>query len=313
MVGAEPHERLWDRAERFRAERNPEAARRAYESLVALQPGHVMARLRLSTLATSAGRYRESVAQLLAIAELRPAEPELLAMLAGMLHRLGETRATTSCIAHPSFDASRDKLLLEQAAQLSVQMEDMATARRLLDQADRIGGATPGSLYTRATMQLFAGAFAAAEATLESCLALAPGHAQAHWALSRVRRQSPERNHVDRLQSLLARRPDPASAVFLRFALFKELDELGRAEEAWDALMLGCADKRAQLSYRPEEEAAAFEQLHADACPRRGPGPAGAGGGPDAHLHRRHAQDRYDLARAHPRSPCGGRERRRAG
>jgi len=262
MVEAEPNERLWDRAERCLAERNPEAARIAYESLVALQPGHVMARLRLSTLATSAGRYRESVAQLLAIADLRPDEPELLAMLAGMLHRLGEIRAAMACIAHPSFGASGDRLLLEQAAQLASQMEDMATAQRLLDQADRIGGATAGSLYTRATLQLFAGALAAAEATLESCLALAPGHAQAHWALSRVRRQTPERNHVARLRSLLARRPDPASAVFLNFGLFKELDELGRDDEAWDALMLGCAGKRAQLAYRPEEEAAAFAQLH---------------------------------------------------
>jgi len=261
MVEAEPNERLWDRAERCLAERNPEAARIAYESLVALQPGHVMARLRLSTLATSAGRYRESVAQLLAISDLRPDEPELLAMLAGMLHRLGETRAAMACIAHPSFGASRDRSLLEQAAQLASQMEDMATASRLLDQADRIGGATAGALYTRATLQLFEGALAAAEATLESCLALAPGHAQGHWALSRVRRQTPERNHVARLQSLLARRPDPGSAVFLNFALFKELDELGRDDEAWDALLLGCAGKGAQLAYRPEEEAAAFAQL----------------------------------------------------
>jgi tetratricopeptide (TPR) repeat protein len=261
MVEAEPNERLWDQAERCLAERNPEAARSAYEALVALQPSHIMARLRLSTLATSAGRYRDSVAQLLKIADLRPAEPELLAMLAGMLHRLGETRAAMACLAHPSFDASTDKLLLEQAAQLASQMEAMATAQRLLDQADRIGGATAGSLYTRATLQLFAGVLAAAEATLESCLALAPGHAQAHWALSRVRRQSPERNHVARLQSLLARRPDPGSAVFLNFALFKELDELGRDDEAWDALMLGCAGKRAQLAYRPEEEDAAFAQL----------------------------------------------------
>ncbi|MBP8098427.1 MAG: sulfotransferase, partial [Arenimonas sp.] len=194
--------------------------------------------------------------------ELRPAEPELLAMLAGMLHRLGEVRAAMACIAHRCFDEARDKSLLERTAQLASQLEDMATAQRLLDLADRLGGTSAASLYTRATLQLFAGALAASEATLESCLALAPGHAQAHWALSRVRRQSPERNHVARLQSLLARGPDPGSAVFLNFALFKELDELGRDDEAWDALMLGCAGKRAQLGYRPEEEAAAFAQLH---------------------------------------------------
>ena len=268
MQNAGRGERLWDRAERYLAERNLQAARAAFESLVGREPGHAMARLRLSTLATAQGRYRDSLAQLLAIAELQLADPDLLAMLAGMLHRLGETRAAAACLADPALDAVADKVLLEEMAQLASHLEDLERAETLLDHADRLGGPSPGSSYTRATLQLFRGELIRAEATLESCLSLAPEHVQAHWALSRVRRQTPERNHVARLKSLLARQPSPAGSAFLGFALFKELDELGRCDEAWDALLLGCAGKREQLSHRPDEELAAFEQLHA----MRGPG-----------------------------------------
>lgn len=270
MAEAGRHQRLWDRAERYLAQNNIDAARIALESLLTSEPGHIMARLRLSTLATAGGRYRESVAQLLAIAELQPADPDLLAMLAGMLHRLGETRAASACVAHPTFDSIDDQPLLEQMAQLASQLENIARAQTLLDRADRIGSLSADSLYTRATLQLFRGELAQSEATLESCVAMAPGHAQAHWALSRVRRQTPQRNHVARLKNLISSQSDAASSVYLAFALFKELDELGRGEEAWDALVLGCVGKRRLVSHRPDEENDAFAQLLAMRGPAAG-------------------------------------------
>ena len=254
--------RLWERAERFLAENNLAAARIALETLVNDQPDHLMARLRLSTLATSQGRYRDSLAQLLAIADLKPTDPYLLEMLAGMLHRLGEVSAASSCIADHVLERIEDKLLLEAMAQLASQLEDTGRAETLLDCADRLGGASTSSLYTRSSLQLFRGQLEQSEATLETCLALAPDHAQAHWALSRLRQQTPQRNHVPRLQRMLAGQRDPASSVYLAFALFKELDDLGRTEQAWQALALGCSGKRRLLGSRADAEEAAFTQLH---------------------------------------------------
>ena len=104
---------------------------RHLKPLLAADPGHVMARLRLSMLATNQGRYRDSVTQLLAIAELRPAEPELLVLLAGMLHRLGEARAAITCLSQPSLAAARDKPLLQHAAQLASQWKTRSFRARL--------------------------------------------------------------------------------------------------------------------------------------------------------------------------------------
>ena len=259
---------LWERAEQQLAAKNPDAARAALEALVVLDAGHVMARLRLSTLATQQGRYRESLSQLMAVVATAPDDPTLLAMLAGMLHRLGESAAAIDCLAHPGFHAAGDRALLLEAAQLASQLEQADLANTLLDDVERLGGPDPASLYSRATLQLFDGKLDAAGQTLESCLALAPRHAQAHWALSRVRRQRPDANHVHRLKDLLAPGPDLASAAYLGFGLFKELDDLGRTDDAWRALEAGCRAKRQQLNYRVDEERAAFEFLHTV----RGPG-----------------------------------------
>ena len=254
--------RLWERAEQHLAAKNPEAARAALDALVVLDPGHVMARLRLSTLATLQGRYRDSVAQLMAIVETRPADPYLLVMLAGMLHRLGEGAAAIGCLGHDTIRAADDRALLLEAAQLASQLEQTECANGLLDQVDRLGGSDPASLYLRATLQLFDGKLDAAGKTLEHCLAMAPRHAQAHWALSRVRRQGKPSNHIHRLKLLLDQGPDPASAAYLGFGLFKELDDLGRIDEAWLALEAACRAKRRQLDYRVDEERAAFDFLH---------------------------------------------------
>src|SRR3990167_6856077 len=192
MIGTEQAGRLaslWERAEQHLAAKNPDAARAALEALVVLDAGHVMARLRLSTLATTQGRYRESLAQLMAIVATGPEDPYLLAMLAGRRHRLGEAAAAINCLGHAGIRAAGDRALLMEVAQLASQLEQADLANSLLDEVERLGGADPASLYSRATLQLFDGKLDAAGQTLESCLALAPRHAQAHWALSRVRRQ----------------------------------------------------------------------------------------------------------------------------
>src|SRR3546814_1503202 len=97
-------------------------------------------------------------------------------------------------------------------------------------------------------MQMFRGNADEAEREFEQALTLEPRLAQASWALAGLRRNTPERNHVARIQKQLAavRAGTPAEG-FLYFALFNELHDLGRHDEAWQALQRGCRSKRAQL------------------------------------------------------------------
>ena len=64
--------------------------------------------------------------------------------------------------------------------------------------------------------------------------------AMSFWLLSRFNRQTSASNHVHAIQSELMRSElHPRDRAFLAYALFKELDDLGRHAEAWDALELG--------------------------------------------------------------------------
>ena len=272
-------QRLWVQGESALGRRDRAGARAAFQSLLGIEPGHIPARLRLSTLATAQGRYREAVAELQAIVVLGPSEPDLLALLAGMLHRLGESAQAIACASHAVWGSSREPAQLEEMADLLVQMGELDAASTQLGRADRISGGSAKSFYLRGNIELFRGRLAEATAATEACLARAPAHAQAHWLLSRLRQQTEASNHVSRLQALLARDLSPGDRAVLAFALFKELDDLERHEEAWQALSLGCSTKRALLDYRPADEARAFEVLQRWRAPApRDSAPAGDDG-----------------------------------
>ena len=266
LMGEHGIDRLWRQAEAHLAGRNRAAAELADAAVVAQQPAHALARLRLSTLATQQGRYRESVAHLLAIVAGRPTDPTLLAMIAGMLHRLGETRVALDCVGHPAIFAAADPAELEEMASLASQLGDLPLSHRLLDRLGELRAPNAGSLYLRATVQLFEGRLDAAEASLEDCLRRDPMHAQAHWALSRLRKQTPAHNHVDRLRRLVPQHPDDAGRASLLFGLSKELDDLDDTDAAWTALSTGCASKRRLLDYRSSDEDAVFAALQAFDC-----------------------------------------------
>lgn len=76
----------------------------------------------------------------------------------------------------------------------------------------------------------------AAERLYEQAIAIAPGLTRAHAGLATLRRWSAHHNHVSRLDSLLEATRDPTALVEIGYALFKELDDLGRHADAWRAL-----------------------------------------------------------------------------
>ncbi len=108
----------------------------------------------------------------------------------------------------------------------------------------------PDVLYHLGSALASLGRFDQAEACFETALAagsadarLTPAHLAAvqlapiHLALARLRRWTPERNHLDRLRAIrLATKSNPGAGAALHFALFKELDDLGLTEQAWETL-----------------------------------------------------------------------------
>jgi tetratricopeptide (TPR) repeat protein len=152
-------------------------------------------------------------------------------------------------------------LLLTMAAQLSY-LNQQEASLELLNEARRADPDYPPTLVSRGQVLTYLGRFDEAERDLLRCTVRAPELASAWWALSRLRRQTLESNHVDALRKQLeapARKPD--DAVLLSYALNKELDDLGDYAGAIQALERACRGKRAQIKYSTAESHALFERL----------------------------------------------------
>ncbi len=98
-----------------------------------------------------------------------------------------------------------------------------------------------------------------AEAAFETAIATGQPTG-AHLALARLRRWTPRRNHVRRLQALAAN--TPLDAARRAYALFKEYDDLGETEAAWRWLQKG-AEAARQETVQPFNPAWSIDEERA--------------------------------------------------
>jgi tetratricopeptide (TPR) repeat protein len=130
--------------------------------------------------------------------------------------------------------------------------------------------------FNRAAVSRFLGRLEQAEADYDQCIAHDPCDAQAWLNRSELRSQTPARNHIAPLETLLAGQRWPwEREVPLRYALAKEYEDLGNYEAAWAHLASGAALRRRHLQYDPSVDLQTVQWL-IDAFPGRvGAGAAG--------------------------------------
>jgi tetratricopeptide (TPR) repeat protein len=104
--------------------------------------------------------------------------------------------------------------------------------------------------FNRATVRRFLGQLAGAEQDYDLVIAGRPNDYEAYKNRSDLRTQSRERNHVAELEGLLARGiSDWRGEVHIRYALAKELEDLGDYDRSWKCLEQGARLRRRHLQY----------------------------------------------------------------
>ena len=116
-------------------------------------------------------------------------------------------------------------------------------------------------LYKKAATLSFLGLAEAAEAVLDMVIARSPDDARAHHLLAGLRKQTIERNHVDRLHAVHDRAVAGADRLLTGYALAKELEDVGRGEDALARLTIVNAAHRATLDYDFARDAAIFTAI----------------------------------------------------
>ena len=252
----------------------PSAAAALHE-LTTLAPDSARAWIELSYVESFRGHYRVAGSAITSAARI----PGLAgADLADVLARLRtfNDAGTVRQIARTLMQSSiPDSSLLATCAMHLSNLNDHALALECARMAVTVDEDGMAPRLARGQMLSQHGDLAAATADFERCLARAPALASAWWALSRLRRQTTEHNHVQALRKLLARHGlSPADLAYASFALHKELDDLGDVEGAWAALQHACTAKRATLKYAVEDSRMLVDALVAMPATAPTPPPA---------------------------------------
>jgi len=130
--------------------------------------------------------------------------------------------------------------------------------------------------YNHAATLSFLGRTEEAEAVLEVILGRAPNDARAHHLLAGLRKQTPARNHVERLRTVHDGSSPGRDRLLTGYALVKELEDIGDAEEALECLVAINAAHHATLDYDFARDAAIFDAVEV-AWPLVMRAPAGEG------------------------------------
>lgn len=245
-------ERTYARAERATDAQRWDEARAGYLQVLRHQPKHADALLQLSYLDSFAGHYRSAQEWALRAADAGlPVRPQAQIELIRRLRTFNETLCLRQSVERMIDDPSTPVgVLVEATVQLS-NLNDFDAALHCAQATVQKEPGHPSGRLVYGQMLVHFGRFPEAEPLLEDVLRRTPEIAAGWWMLARLRKQTPDSNHVAMIQNQLRRPGLPAeNGALLARALHKELDDLGDYEGAWKALELMCRLRRAGSRYR---------------------------------------------------------------
>ena len=245
---------MWRRAETHAGRREWAEAIACFEAILAASPQDAKVLVQLSYVHSLAGHYRSARDYALRAAATYPREPAVVGELVARLRTFNAVEELHACVDRlKPYDRVPIQLLLACAAQYS-NLNEQERALELLDEARRGDPEFAPTLLARGQVLMYLGRFDEAEAEVLRAIRRAPEIAQAWWLLARLRRWTPESNHLAQVAAQF-QRPGrkPLEVAMLADALHKEFDDIGDYPRAWAALERACAAKRSTLDYRMED------------------------------------------------------------
>lgn len=204
----------------------------------------------------------QAVAYLRRATELDPSRADFATMLAKALltsHLSGAARLEAD---RAMALKSQDPMTLDALGMIYVQTQAHEQAVTAFRQAVSHAPESAAYRLNLATALTTMGDIDAAERELETCISLDAFSWYAHLLLAQLRRQTTEKNHLERLQSLLARHQrETAASICLNMAIAKECEDLGRYPEAFAHTVQGKAAGRTMRPYSSRRDKDLFETL----------------------------------------------------
>lgn len=243
-------------------------AQAAFEELSRQQPENLTLAIQLADLMLQRGQLRAATRKLFSAVPALPDDVRQIIDLAWRLATNGEVIGARACADHLERAPNPPGWVLAEQAHLRWTLGEIPAAKARMDRAVAAGIDTKMHYYLHGMLLQFTGHFAGAERVLLELLERWPDHGDAAVILANLRRQTSTENHSPFLHECLARLPphagDMAKALNqakFESAIFKTLDDLGRYDEAWQALERSNALMHAFLPYDAAAESALTDAL----------------------------------------------------
>lgn len=227
----------------------PRAAQ-ACESLNQAHPGYAPGWATASSIALHLGKPEEALRLIEIAASLAGSDPLIQIQRAHCLLALRRTADALLAAESARERAGANAAALDAIGTLFNAANEEARALACYDQAVAIAPSNPAYLFNRAAVRRFVGDLAGAEQDYDRVIALNPQDYEAYHNRADLGPQTAEHNHIEALQALLAGGiREWRGEVQTRFALAKELEDVGRFEESFGQLAIGSSMRRRHLRY----------------------------------------------------------------
>ena len=230
--------------------------------MLAREPAHADALFLLGMVAASADQFAKATELVERAVAIEPRRAEYHAQHARCLALLQRENEALAAAERALALEPQDALTLDTIGVVLSRLAAHERAVEVFRRAVLAAPENPSFQYNLAASLRFLGRFDQAEDAYEAAIKSAPKFFRAHSALSELRKQTPERNHVARLLDALAMvGSDVDGELHLRHALAKEYEDLGNFNAAFDQLAAGKSKKRRQLSYSIDDDHRLFDKV----------------------------------------------------
>lgn len=210
----------------------------------------------------NAGRVRAGIEHLRQAIELAP-QGEYRAQLAKLYTLVRQDGDAAETLRDAEQALPTDALSRDTMGCVYARLGDHCAALDHFVEAVQLEPRNTEFRYNLAATLNFLGRTDEANAALEALLAVAPGHARAHYLLASLRKQKPAQNHIDRLKQVSAEAREPRDRLLLGYALAKEFEDIGEPAMALETLCAANAEHRRRLDYDFSRDAAIFDAIEA--------------------------------------------------
>jgi len=170
--------------------------------------------------------------------------------LASILLKLGRRQDAEAVVAQAAALESGEPSGYDGLAYLCVELAQHERANAFYRRAAQLSPRTPRYWYNLACSERSLGRLEEAEAACDRCIALDAAQYPTYLLRSELRVQSPQANHIEEIKARLSGSGlDSRARAHLGYALAKELDDIGRVDEAFHWFERAAKERRSQITY----------------------------------------------------------------